>query len=88
MLKPQPFANSFAAVTAGFYVALFILKSLAPPFFKLLLNSQFFGADIASQIPRLSATQFIGILIAVSVFAWIYGYFVAVAYNYFSKKSS
>jgi hypothetical protein len=87
MLKPVAFGNAFAAVTAGLYIVLFLLKAAAPAFFKLVLNSQFFGADVASQVPRQTIGQFLGLLIAMAVFTWIFGYFLAVAYNYFSKKS-
>lgn len=69
MLKSVPFANSFAAATAVFYIVLFILQTLAPPFFKLIFNSQFLGADITSQIPKLNLANFIGALISVSVVA-------------------
>lgn len=74
-------ANSFAVTTAAFYIFLFLLKTLAPPFFKLILNSQFLGADIASQMPKLNLANFIGALIAVSIVSWAFGYFVAIFYN-------
>ena len=86
MLKQVPFANSFAAATAAFYIVLFILQTLAPPFFKLIVNSQFFGADISTQIPKLNIANFIGTLIATVVVAWSFGYLVAVFYNKFSKN--
>lgn len=86
MLKPVPLANSFATATALFYIVLFLLETLAPPFFKLIFNSQFLGADITSQIPRLNLANFIGALIAVSLVAWAFGYLVAVFYNKFAKN--
>ncbi len=85
MLKPQALANSFAIATIIIYIGLFILKAFAEPFFRLILNTQFFGADIASQVPPLSGANFLGILIAVGVFAWIFGYLLAVIYNRFAK---
>ncbi|MBI2012510.1 hypothetical protein HYS90_01120 [Candidatus Curtissbacteria bacterium] len=87
MLNPNALANGFAATTALVYFGLYLLKLVAPPFFKLLLNSQFLGADIASQVPRLGLGGFLGILIAISVFAWIWGYLVAVFYNRFASKN-
>jgi len=86
MLKPEAFANAFAAATALFYIFLFILKGLAPAFFKLFLNSQLFGADITSQIPKLTILNFIGTLLAVGISAWILGYIVALIYNNQIKK--
>jgi len=86
MLKPQALANSFASVAAILYVIFYLLKIIAPPFFRLLLKSQFFGADIASQVPKLSFVNFLGILIAVCVLTWIPGYLVAIIYNHLIEK--
>jgi hypothetical protein len=86
MLKPRPLANAFAATTAIFYFVLYLLKLLAPPFFQLLLNSQFLGAPIASQVPKLNLANFLGAMIAVVVVSWTLGYLIAVIYNRFAKK--
>lgn len=86
MLKPQALANSFALTTAIFYLVLYVLRAFAYPFFRLILNSQFYGADIASQIPKMGLAGFLGILIAVSVFAWIFGYLVAIIYNKYAQN--
>jgi len=86
MLKVESLANAFAISTAILYIALFVLKIIAPPFFKLFLNSQVFGADIASQIPKLNFLNFLGTLIAVSITAWIFGYMLAFIYNNQFKK--
>lgn len=86
MLKPQALANSFTLTTAILYILLYLLKVIAPPFFNLLLNSQFFGADIASQVPKFNPLNFIGILIAVCIIAWIFGYLVATIYNRLIEK--
>lgn len=85
MLNPAAFANAFAAASIIFYIILIITRLIAPPFFKLILNSQFLGADIASQVPRASAANLLGFLIAITVITWIFGYMVAVIYNRFSK---
>ena len=86
MLKTESFANAFALATAIFYIILFILKIIATPFFRLFLNSQLFGADIASQIPKLNFFNSLGALIAVSISAWIFGYLTALFYNNQLKK--
>lgn len=85
MLHPQAFANAFAAASIVFYLVLVILRLAAPPFFKLVLNSQFLGADIASQVPRFNAANLLGFLIAIAVIAWVFAYLVAVIYNKYSK---
>ena len=86
MLKAQAFANAFAAASIILYLVLLILKLIAPPLFQLILNSQFLGADIASQIPKMNLANLIGILIAVGVFSWIFGYLIAVIYNRYAGK--
>lgn len=86
MLRPDAFAAAFAGATGAFYIILFALKLVSPPFFKLFLNSQLFGADIASQIPTLSVLNFVGALIAVTVTGWIFGYLLALIYNHQTKK--
>lgn len=85
MLKAQALANAFAGVSIALYILLFILKLIAPPLFQLIFNSQFLGADIASQIPKMNFANLIGTLIAVSVFSWVFGYLVAYLYNRFSR---
>ena len=86
MLKPQALANSFVLTTATLYIFLYLLKLVAPPFFRLLINSQFLGADIASQVPKFSLVNFVGILIAACVVAWAFGYLLASIYNRLAEK--
>ena len=88
MLKPQALANSFTITTALLYILLYLLRVIAPPFFNLLLNSQFFGADIASQVPKFSLVNFVGILIAVCIIAWVFGYILAASYNRLAETKS
>lgn len=87
MLAPIPFANALASATLLLYLVFYALKLVAPPFFKLLLNSQFFGVDIASQVPPISLANFVGVLIAVGVFTWVWAYLAASFYNRFLGKS-
>lgn len=86
MLKPSALATAFAGSTATLYVLLYLLKIFANPFFGLILNSQYLGADIASQTSDISFTSFLGALIAVSVVTWLFGYLSAVIYNKYSKS--
>lgn len=86
MLHPHAFATAFAAASILFYLVLVLLQQIAPPIFKLILNSQFLGADIASQVPPMSGANLLGFLIAIAVIAWIFGYIVAVIYNRFLHK--
>lgn len=86
MLNSKAFANSFAAATIIVYLIMFALKAFAQPFFQLLLNTQFFGADIASQAPNLSLANALGVTIAVGVFSWVFGYLIAAIYNVLNNK--
>ena len=85
MLHPQAFASALATASVIFYIVLIFLRLISPPFFKLILNSQFLGADIASQVPKFNLANFLGILIAVGVVSWIFGYLIAEIYNRYSK---
>lgn len=85
MIRPHAFANAWAAASIIFYLALVLLKQIAPPIFELILNSQFLGADIASQVPRVNIANLLGYLIAIAVATWIFGYLIAVIYNKYSK---
>ena len=86
MLKPYALANAFAITAAIFHLVLFILKLFAPPFFQLLLNSQFLGAPIASQVPNLNLANFLGAIIAIIIVSWIFGYLIATIYNRFAQR--
>jgi hypothetical protein len=86
MLRREAFANAFSAAAVIFYIFLFLLKIIAPPFFRLFLNSQFLGADISSQIPKFNIINFMGTLIAILITTWIIGYLVASIYNNQLKK--
>lgn len=83
MLNPQALAHAFAAAAALLYVFIYLLKLFVPPLFKLVLNSQFLGADIASLVPDFSFVNFIGILIAICTLSWVFGYLLAQFYNRF-----
>ncbi len=81
MFKPVAAANAFAGATIILYIIFYLLQIAAPPFFKLVLNSQFMGADIASSVPQPNFTNFLGILIAAGLAVWIFGYCLARIYN-------
>lgn len=85
MLAPIPFANAIACAAVVIYVLFYLLKFIAPPFFELIFNSQFFGVDIASQVPSISFANLAGFLIAIAAITWIWGYLVARFYNKFAK---
>jgi len=87
MLKPVAFGNGFAGASIIFYLLLYVLKAIAPPFFNLVLNSRFFGANLATQTPNLDITTFLGFLIVIGVTSWIVGYLIAVIYNGSAQKN-
>lgn len=86
MLKPVPFANAIAVTTAALTVFLWALRFLLPPFFAFFFNAQFFGADVASLLPKdvnplLMLAEFAALLAG----AWGIGYLWAILYNKFSQ---
>lgn len=86
MLKPIPFANAIAATTAGLTVFLWALRVLLPPFFAFFFNAQFFGADVASLLPKdISPLLMLAEFMALLAGAWIIGFVWAILYNRFSK---
>ena len=85
MLKPIAFANAIAVTTAVLTVCLWALRFLLPPFFTFFFNAQFFGADVASLLPKetnllLMLAEFAALLAG----AWGIGFLWAVLYNKFS----
>ncbi len=81
-MRSIPFANSLAAATGLFALALFALRSVAPRLFVFVFNSQFFGADVASLLrPERGVGPPIGALAVVVITTWIFGFIWALLYN-------
>jgi hypothetical protein len=82
MLNGIAFASSLTILTAILYMVLYLLAIVWREGFRFLFNAQFFGADVASLLPpQLTAGSFLGTLLAVIVFAWVFGYAWAWLYN-------
>lgn len=86
MLKPVAFANAIAVTTAALTAFLWTLKLLLPPVFTFFFNAQFFGADVASLLPKdsdplLMLAEFAALLAG----AWGIGFLWAVLYNKISR---
>lgn len=86
MLRPVAFANAIAVTTAALTVFLWALKFLLPSFFTFFFNAQFFGADVASLLPKesnplLMLAEFVALLAG----AWGIGFLWALLYNKFSR---
>ena len=61
MLNTMAFANSLAALSGTFYIALYVLAVVWRDAFLFLFNAQFLGADVASLLPRqLTYGGFVG----------------------------
>jgi len=85
MLRPIAFANAIAVTTAALTVLLWALRFLLPSFFTFFFNAQFFGADVASLLPKdinplLLVTEFVALLAG----AWGIGFVWATLYNRFA----
>lgn len=86
MLNPVAFANAVAVTTAALTAFLWALKLLLPSFFTFFFNAQFFGADVASLLPRdVSVLFMLAEFAALLAGAWGIGYLWAVLYNKFSR---
>jgi hypothetical protein len=86
MLNPIAFANAIAVTTAALTVFLWALRFLLPSFFTFFFNAQFFGADVASLLPKdtspiLMLVEFVALLAG----AWGIGFLWALLYNKFSR---
>lgn len=86
MLRPVAFANAIAVTTAALTVFLWALRLLLPSFFSFFFNAQFFGADVASLLPKdadpfLMAAEFVALLAG----AWGIGFLWATLYNRWAK---
>lgn len=86
MLKPVPFANAVAVTTAALTVFLWALRFLLPTFFTFFFNAQFFGADVASLLPKdVSLLLMLAEFAALLAGAWGIGFLWAVLYNKFAR---
>jgi hypothetical protein len=86
MLRPVAFANAIAVTTAALTVFLLALRFLLPSFFAFFFNAQFFGADVASLLPKeadlpMMLAEFVALLAG----AWGIGFLWAFLYNRFTK---
>lgn len=88
MLNRLAFASSLAVLTAALYVLFGVLALVSPRAFQLLFNSQFFGADVASLLPkaRPSVVSLVTFVIVVGM-SWVMGYVWAWLYNRIAKAS-
>lgn len=88
MLNGVAFASSLTILTAVFYMALYLLAIVWHEAFRFLFNAQFLGADVASLVPRpLTVGGFVGTLVGIIVFAWLFGYAWAWLYNAMSQRT-
>jgi hypothetical protein len=82
VLKEMAFASSLAVLSGVLYLFFYLLAVVWRDAFRFLFNAQFFGADVASLLPReLSYVVFLGTWVVVIVSAWVMGYVWASLYN-------
>ena len=88
MLNRLAFAHSLAVLTGALYVLFAVLALVSPRAFQLLFNSQFFGADVASLLPRVRPSVFSLVTFVIVVgMSWVMGYVWAWLYNRIAKTS-
>ncbi len=86
-IRPLAFANALAITTAALAALLIVLRVAMPSVFVFIFNAQFFGADVASLLPRdINIPKILGELIAFVAGAWGFGLLGAVLYNRFLES--
>ena len=87
MLNQFAFAHSLAVLTATLYVLFGLLALVSPRAFQLLFDAQFFGADVAALLPKVtpSAVSLVTFVIMVGM-SWVIGYVWAWLYNRIAKS--
>jgi hypothetical protein len=89
MLNGIAFASSLTILSAVSYMVLYLLAIVWRQGFRFLFNAQFFGADVASLLPQqLTVGSFLGTLLALIVFSWVFSYAWAWLYNAMSQRAS
>jgi hypothetical protein len=84
IIRPLAFANALAITTAALWLLLILLRLVAPSAFIFIFNAQFFGADVASLLPREThALDLLGEILAFVGGAWGFGIVGALLYNRF-----
>jgi len=82
MLNKVAFATALAFLTAAMYLIFALLAIMSPKAFQVIFNAQFFGADVASLLPRVVPHEgFIGTFLILVISAWLIGYAWAWLYN-------
>ena len=86
MLNKLAFANSLAVLTAAMYVFFAIIALASTRAFAILFDAQFFGANVASLLPKVQASPAsLVTLVLMILMSWVVGYAWAWLYNRFAK---
>ena len=86
MLNRVAFATALAVLAAAMHLLFSLAALISPNVFRLLFNAQFFGADVASLLPRVIPYEgFIVTFIVLVISAWLIGYAWAWLYNQLTK---
>jgi len=85
--NPVALGNALGVVTAGVYVVCRGLVGMFPGMMFGMAQSWFHGMELRRlDLVSWSLGTFVFGLATSVLFAWVIGYFIAVAYNYFDKK--
>jgi hypothetical protein len=86
-IRPLAFANALALTTVLLALLLLVLRASVPSVFVFIFNAQFFGADVASLLPKESSlVSVLGEVIAFVGGAWGFGLVGALLYNWFIRN--
>lgn len=81
MISPFAFATPLALLMGALLLLFLVLGLIAPGVFQFLFNAQFFGADVASLLPRSASLATLGSLVTLLISAWVFAYAWAWLYN-------
>lgn len=82
MLNKTASAHALAILVAVLYLGFHLLGLVSPEAFVFLFNAQFFGADVASLLPReFSLGSFMGAFVALVATSWLLAYTGVWLYN-------
>jgi hypothetical protein len=82
MLDKTASAHALAILVAVLYLGFHLLGLVSRQAFVFLFNAQFFGADVASLLPReFSLSGFLGTFVALVATSWLLAYGGVWLYN-------
>lgn len=78
-------ANAFGAIGAVFYLGCYLIALTGPDLYKAVAQSWFHMMDLSSLWKSAPSNFLLGV-VSFTIIAWVSGWILAFAYNFFNKK--